>query len=468
MKKTDKQLKQLFRKILFIAMVIAIFGIVVCALVFWAPTELNNYFLSSFVNSETVYIIIALGVMVILSLVALMFSSFKASSELRKEAKKARKANNEAARKEERKRSRKKDEKRFAMLNKIDKDFEKYKEPRDASVTLESLCYAFRGFAAGNLGLYYDISDIRRLIAGMSVTRLILLQGMSGTGKTSLAYALGQFIQNESVVVPIQPMWKERSDMIGYFNEFTKKFNETTLLRKMYEAGYRKEAYITILDEVNISRIEYYFAEFLSLLELPDENRRFLDVVSDVWETDPKKLKDGKVQLPPNMWFIGTANNDDSTFAISDKVYDRAMVLTLDSKCVPFDAQAREGIKLPYSQWCKLFDEARKKYALSRETEQKIREYDKFLIEKFRLSFGNRITKQLREYVPVMIACGGTELGAVDDILSKKVLRKLEQQNPVHVRSVIEELIELTETLFGEELPLCHEYLCHMATNFRI
>ena len=52
--------------------------------------------------------------------------------------------------------------------------------------------------------------------------------GMSGTGKTSPAYAMGRFLDNEAVVVPIQPMWKECSDMVGYFNEFTKKFNEAT------------------------------------------------------------------------------------------------------------------------------------------------------------------------------------------------------------------------------------------------
>ena len=82
--------------------------------------------------------------------------------------------------------------------------------------------------------------------------KLVVFTGLSGSGKTSLAYAMGQFIENESVIVPIQPMWKERSDMIGYFKEFTKKFNETTLLRKMYEAGYRKEMYVTVLDEMNI------------------------------------------------------------------------------------------------------------------------------------------------------------------------------------------------------------------------
>ena len=64
----------------------------------------------------------------------------------------------------------------------------------------------------------------------------------------------------------------------------------------MYEANYSNDMYVTVLDEMNIARVEYYFAEFLSLLELPDEERRYLDVVSDVWASDPKQLKEGKIK----------------------------------------------------------------------------------------------------------------------------------------------------------------------------
>ncbi|MBO5778820.1 MAG: hypothetical protein J6R82_04545, partial [Clostridia bacterium] len=131
------------------------------------------------------------------------------------------------------------------------------------------------------MGLYYEIADIRRFVAGMGISKLVILRGISGTGKTSLAYAAGEFFGNSSTIVPIQPMWKERSDLIGYFNEFTKKFNETTMLAKLYEAGGRGDLYFTVLDEVNISRIEYYFAEFLSLLEIPDASKRYVDVVAD-------------------------------------------------------------------------------------------------------------------------------------------------------------------------------------------
>ena len=164
---------------------------------------------------------------------------------------------------------------RFYQLTTIDKESHKYqRDEYEYRAGLEEICNNFRNFASNQLKLYYDISDIRRFIASLSVTKLIILQGMSGTGKTSLAYAFGQFINNQSTVVPIQPMWKERTDLIGYYNEFTERFNETTLLQKMYEANYSKDMYITVLDEMNIARVEYYFAEFLSLLELPNPESR--------------------------------------------------------------------------------------------------------------------------------------------------------------------------------------------------
>ena len=356
---------------------------------------------------------------------------------------------------------------RFYMLTQIDENMKTYEEPEfDDDITLEKLCEKFRNFSASMLGLYYDIKDIRRFIAGLSVTHIMILQGMSGTGKTSLAYAFGQFLQNPTVVVPIQPMWKERTDLIGYYNEFTKKFNESTLLQKLYEANYRKDVYITVLDEMNIARIEYYFAEFLSLLELPNPESRYLDVVSDKWDNDPILLKGGQLKLPKNMWFIGTANNDDSTFAISDKVYDRAMVINLDKKAQIFEAPKTKGIRLSENHLDKLFKEAQEEYKISKRNLRRIQELDKYMIEYFHITFGNRIMKQIKNYVPVVVACGGEELEAIDDILARKVMRKLESQNPVYVRSQAEGLLNLMDELFGEDnLPLCKEYIEHIERN---
>ena len=89
---------------------------------------------------------------------------------------------------------------------------------------------------------------------------------------------------------------------------------------------------------MNIARVEYYFAEMLSVLEMPNQTEWNLELVASSWDNDPKHLTEGKLQIPPNVWYIGTANNDDSTFAVSDKVYDRALVINLDSKGVEFEA----------------------------------------------------------------------------------------------------------------------------------
>ena len=356
---------------------------------------------------------------------------------------------------------------RFYMLTEIDKFYETYEAPEyDDKINLRELCEDFRNFSAGTLKLYYDIEDIRRFIGALAVTKLIILQGMSGTGKTSLAYAFGEFLQNKTIVVPIQPMWKERTDLLGYYNEFTKRFNETTLLYKMYEANNNEDIYITVLDEMNIARVEYYFAEFLSLLEIPNPDGRNLDVVADRWEDDPKLLQsNGKMRMPTNMWFIGTANNDDSTFAISDKVYDRAMVLNLDKKATPFETSGKPR-RVSATHLEKLMARAQREYDVSDRNMRRLRQLDEYMIKTFHLTFGNRIMKQIRCYVPVLVACGGTEVEALDDILARKIFRKLESKNPVYVKQMAENVCSYLDELFGEnKLALCKETIRTIEQN---
>ena len=208
---------------------------------------------------------------------------------------------------------------------------------------------------------------------------------------------------------------------------------------------------------MNIARVEYYFAEFLSLLELPDPDERYLEVVSDRWDNDPAQLKDGRVKLPINMWFIGTANNDDSTFAISDKVYDRAMIMNLDAKSERFAAPSTSKKHISAAQFEDMVQKAQKEYALSSRNMRRLEELDKYLIEHFHITFGNRIMKQIKTYIPVYVSCGGEELAALDDILAKKVIRKLETQNPIYLRNTAEGLISHMEELFGNDgMPLCN------------
>ena len=172
---------------------------------------------------------------------------------------------------------------RFPELTAIDVECEKYKplEGINENMTLLGFCESFRDYMADTLKLYYSIEDIRRFVTNLATSKIMILQGMSGTGKTSIAVAFGKFINNSSTVVPVQPMWKEKSDLLGYYNEFTGKFNETTILNKLYEANYSNKMFIIVLDEMNIARVEYYFSEFLSLLELPATSERQVAIASN-------------------------------------------------------------------------------------------------------------------------------------------------------------------------------------------
>ena len=357
---------------------------------------------------------------------------------------------------------------RFPELAEIDKNYKEFvKEPTESGLTLENLCTGFRDFCADQLNLYYTIEDIRKFIANLTVSKTMILQGMSGTGKTSIAVAFGKYINNSSTVVPVQPMWKERSDLLGYYNEFTGKFNETMILEKLYEAAFSNRIFIIVLDELNIARVEYYFSEFLSLLELPPTSERSLIVAAAGAPSDPRKMSHGKIDLPDNVWFLGTANNDDSTFAISDKVYDRAMIMNLNNRADPFQSEyGSNSIHISTDYFNELVNNARAVTQLSDKGREKISELDKYLVSKFHVTFGNRIMMQIDKYVPAFIACGGTEDEALDDIISKKILRKLESQNPVYVRTHSEELIEKLDEIFGQDvMQNCIDYIHQLANN---
>ena len=151
---------------------------------------------------------------------------------------------------------------RFPKLIRVDSKYRgaNLDIPFRQDLTLEELCNSFRNFCASQLKLYYREDVVKQLFAGMATSKLIILEGISGTGKTSLAFALGKFFSFDSAIIPVQPSWKDRSELLGYYNEFTKKFNETEFLRALYTTTYRKDLNVIVLDEMNLARIEYYFA----------------------------------------------------------------------------------------------------------------------------------------------------------------------------------------------------------------
>ncbi|MBE5926808.1 MAG: hypothetical protein E7270_07595 [Lachnospiraceae bacterium] len=352
---------------------------------------------------------------------------------------------------------------RFPRLSTVDlvyKD-ENYVAPEyDNKMTLEEICINFRNYAASRLHLYYELDVIKQAFATFGAAKMLILQGISGTGKTSLPYALGQYLNNPSLICSVQPSWRDRTELFGYYNDFTKKYTETDFLKTLYEAQYYDDMKLVILDEMNIARVEYYFAEMLSILELPREDERFVSVVSSQADNDPDKMFEGKIWIPSNVWYVGTINNDDSTFAVSDKVYDRAIPIDLDARAEVFEAPDTEPVRLSYTNMARMYDEAKEKYPVSEENLLELDKLDQYLIEHFRLTFGNRILRQLKDFVPCYIACGGTEIDGIDFMFAKKVLRKFESLGLGFIRDELDGLIIYLNNAFGEEnFKISKEYL---------
>lgn len=359
-------------------------------------------------------------------------------------------------------------ESRFFRLTSVDNFYKKeYQPPEyDNNITLPELCDRFRKFSASQLHLYYDLDLLRHFIASMGTARIIILQGISGTGKTSLAYAFGKFVQKDTSLVSVQPSWRERTELYGYYNEFTKKYTETDFLRAVYEANYYRDPHIIILDEMNIARVEYYFAEMLSILEMPRKEEWKVDVVTAVWDNDPCLIEAGNVQISDNVWFVGTINNDDSTFAVADKVYDRAIPIDLDSRADPFECEPTDPVYISTDHLEELFNQAKATYVISDEMLDKLEELNNYVIKNFRLAFGNRIMKQIKDYVPCYIACGGTEQKAVDFIVAKKVLRKFESLSLGFMKDELTKLNNYLDRLFGKNtMSICKEYIDLLKKN---
>ncbi len=360
---------------------------------------------------------------------------------------------------------------RFTKLIHVDKEYENmvtaiHMKDEDM-INLNELVKRFINFSASRLGLFYDKKIISAFFAGMAASKTMILEGISGTGKTSLPYAMGKFFGNDSAIIAVQPSWRDRAEMIGYLNEFTKKFNETDFLRAIYETTYRDDVCLVVLDEMNLARVEYYFAELLSLLEMPDPDAWLIDITPDSQPADPKHLQNGKILLPQNVWFIGTANKDDSTFTITDKVYDRATPIIINTKAAYIDAPDTPGVTMSSDYLMDLFQQAVKDYPLSIKSLENLEKLDAFITKAFKVTFGNRIMKQIRAFVPVYVACGNSEVEALDYMVARKIFRKFESLNLPFLQDEINELSALLDRLFGKNgFVECQAFLTTIKKSF--
>lgn len=337
----------------------------------------------------------------------------------------------------------------FLMENKKPEEFD------DQLVNLNDLCINFRNYLAKEEGLYFDIETIRAFISGLSASRLIILEGLSGTGKSSLARYFSEYISQKSFFEPVQATWRDRTSILGYFNDFSKTYNETEFLKRLYQATFEpRNINIMVLDELNISRIEYYFADFLSILEYPVDEWK-LKIMQLPYDFEaPMHLENGILEIAPTTWFIGTANKDDSTYTITDKVYDRAITISFDDRNEPFEVnEETPKITLSYQKLMSLYESAQNDSSkkMSKEDFARFRNLTNFTYNTFDLTFGNRIMHQIELLVPVYVACGGQKEEALDFMFARKVVAKLEGRFEDYIKQGLVDLTKLIDQTYGAQ-----------------
>lgn len=240
-------------------------------------------------------------------------------------------------------------------------------------------------------GLLYSQAQLRDFLALLRTRDLIVLAGDSGSGKTSLVRATAEAIGGVCKVIPVKPNWTGPEDLLGYYNPIERSYQATPFLLALQAAASNPTVpYFICLDEMNLARVEHYFADFLSLLEdrsgspeialyTADEERHvvveqgvFLEVEAEVRRRfdlgDRASLEEilrhdqanaelhrlsgladnesvllhharlrrslaaqmrvpTSIKMPDNVWILGAVNMDDTTHHLSPKVLDRVHVL---------------------------------------------------------------------------------------------------------------------------------------------
>ena len=355
----------------------------------------------------------------------------------------------------------------FEQTRHMDEDIElenrklRYSRPNSLKELVEYL-QKYMASAKDPKPFYYDQKTIRTFMAGLNMSLLSILQGISGTGKTSLPREIAKALvasaegytgkddngnRNEPYrICAIQSGWRDNMDLMGFYNNFEKKYKETDFFKAIYLAAqpkYKNTLFLIILDEMNLSHPEHYFADFLSLME-QSTGDRYVKINADE-ELLPKLFKGRQMPLPPNVRFIGTANHDETTLDFAPKTYDRSNVMVMetnDKAKIMKEIQAakagnptgRDRLSIDYYWLQEQFSDAESQY------HGRYEEFDKFIktpalcewLNSRGIGIGNRFEEQARKFICAYMALGTdtTEClaEAADHLITSRLFRSLKNR----------------------------------------
>ncbi len=187
-------------------------------------------------------------------------------------------------------------------------------------------------------GFLYDKKDLYNFHVAAKSSKLLILSGMSGIGKSALVRLYGEALglsASQMEFLPVRPSWMDDGDILGYLDKNSMLYypSDTGLAELLVEASKHPEKmYMVCFDEMNLARVEHYFAQFISVLEKKDSRKIQLYNPSLENRVHNSHLYPAQISIGDNVLFMGTVNMDESTYHFSDKVLDRANVITLHQR----------------------------------------------------------------------------------------------------------------------------------------
>lgn len=271
-------------------------------------------------------------------------------------------------------------------------------------------------------GAVYSPDLLRRYHLSLKTRRFVILSGVSGSGKTLLTRMYADAVRAEYCLVAVAPNWTTNEDLLGYYNPLSKQYYDTDFSNFLRQASraYRNainvnkqpEPFHLVLDEMNLARVEYYFAKFLSGMEVLTSAGR-----AQVTMSGPDV-----VDLPPNLFFIGTVNVDETTQGFADKIYDRAQVIevTHDRNEVASRIHSPEIRDVLMAIWDAVFDV---------------------------MPFSIRIVDEISRYVVEAANIGVPWQEAFDDQIIQKILPRVKGTD-MRIGVMLQKLNEITANRF--------------------